>query len=241
MPSLTEMAFFLGQGDKLVGVTPYCLYPNEAKKISKIGSAVMLDYEKVLKLGANLVMLPDMKNRKSHEDLEKLKIPYIVIGHERLVDIIKGIYDLNLKLKANQENLVKDFENFFITEKNNPKAKDFKAKKVLLVISEEVHSGNIRSVRVASRNTIYGDLLDILGHQNVINHSSPYPVLTLEDLLKLEYDKVIRIGPAETFDIRNNWLKSNFKKKMSFILKDYAVVTGPRLRLLLSDLKEALK
>jgi len=37
-PGLTEILFAIGAGDDVVGVTQFCDYPPEAKKIDKVGS-----------------------------------------------------------------------------------------------------------------------------------------------------------------------------------------------------------
>lgn len=236
MPSLTEMAFFLDQGANVVGATPFCNYPKEAREITKIGSAVMLDYEKLIKLNANLVLLPNIQNKKSRDDLAKLNIPFVEIGHERLSDIIAGLYTLNNKLRANRIEKVVEFERFFKT-----KQKTSKPLRVLVVISEDVSGDRLSAVRVASLQTIYSDLLNVLGHKNVINSVLPYPVLSLEELLKLDVDIIVRVGPEDKNEIRRAWNNSPFKAKVQYVLKDYSVVTGPRLVMLYNELEGILK
>lgn len=236
MPSLTEMVFYLDQGSHLVGVTPYCLYPKKAQSVTKIGSAIMLDYEKIIKQKTDLVLLPAIVNKKSRDDLDRLNIKYLEIGHERLSDIIYGLHKLNLDLGANRLSKVQTFENYF---KNI--TKNQVARKVLVVISEEVSGGKISSVRVASQKTIYTDLLNLSGDQNIINLRSPYPVLTLEELMKLDFDYILRVGPEDKNEIRLHWNNSPFKSKVRFVLRDYAVVTGPRLTNLHEDIERALK
>ena len=56
VPSMTETLFALGLGDRVVGVTTYCDYPEEAKSKEKIGEFATIDLEKVVSLNPDLVL-----------------------------------------------------------------------------------------------------------------------------------------------------------------------------------------
>src|SRR5436190_24013608 len=47
-PSITEILFALGLGPRVVGVTQYCNYPLEAKKIKRIGTWMTPNMEAIL-------------------------------------------------------------------------------------------------------------------------------------------------------------------------------------------------
>lgn len=55
-PSHTEILFALGLGDRVVGVTTFCDYPEEAKSKEQIGSFADIDMEKVVGLNPDLVL-----------------------------------------------------------------------------------------------------------------------------------------------------------------------------------------
>ena len=55
-PSNTEILFALGLGERIVGVTEYCNYPEEAKRIEKIGGFATADYEKIIALKPDLIL-----------------------------------------------------------------------------------------------------------------------------------------------------------------------------------------
>jgi iron complex transport system substrate-binding protein len=55
-PSHTETLFALGLGDRVVGVTTFCDYPEEAKSKEKVGSFADIDLEKVVGLNPDLVL-----------------------------------------------------------------------------------------------------------------------------------------------------------------------------------------
>jgi iron complex transport system substrate-binding protein len=54
-PSLTEIVFALGLGDRIVGVTEFCKYPPEALKKEKIGGYVNASQEKIVSLRPDVV------------------------------------------------------------------------------------------------------------------------------------------------------------------------------------------
>jgi iron complex transport system substrate-binding protein len=55
-PSSTEILFALGLGDKVVGVTDYANYPEEATKVEKIGKMTPLNLEKIASLQPDLIL-----------------------------------------------------------------------------------------------------------------------------------------------------------------------------------------
>ncbi len=55
-PSITEMLYALGLGDRVVGVTTFCHYPPEAARKPKIGNYLRPDVEAILALRPDLVI-----------------------------------------------------------------------------------------------------------------------------------------------------------------------------------------
>ena len=55
-PSHTEILFALGLGDRVVGVTRYCNYPEEAKEKEKIGGFATAEIEKIIALKPDLIL-----------------------------------------------------------------------------------------------------------------------------------------------------------------------------------------
>ena len=55
-PNVTEILFALGLGDKVVGVTNFCNYPEEAKQKEKVGMLLNPNIEKILTLKPDLVV-----------------------------------------------------------------------------------------------------------------------------------------------------------------------------------------
>ncbi|MFN0280304.1 MAG: ABC transporter substrate-binding protein [Pyrinomonadaceae bacterium] len=56
-PSVTEMVFAAGGGDRLVGVTTFCNYPEEANAIAKIGDTMNPNMESIVALKPDIVLV----------------------------------------------------------------------------------------------------------------------------------------------------------------------------------------
>src|SRR3954467_6304922 len=61
-PSITESLFALGLGDRVVGVSTYCHYPPAVVPITKIGTFIKPDAEKIAVLRPDLVVVQKAKS-----------------------------------------------------------------------------------------------------------------------------------------------------------------------------------
>jgi len=71
-PSVTEILFAIGAGPRVVGVTTFCDYPQQARKLPKVGD-FSVSAEKVIALRPDLVIGDVEANRRAIVDLEKLR------------------------------------------------------------------------------------------------------------------------------------------------------------------------
>ena len=81
IPSNTEIAFALGLGDKIVGVSDYDTYPKETKDIEKIGG-LDINTEKVVSLKPDLVLAhsSNMASNGGIEQLKKMGLTVLVVN-----------------------------------------------------------------------------------------------------------------------------------------------------------------
>ncbi|HRS22339.1 MAG TPA: cobalamin-binding protein, partial [Clostridia bacterium] len=89
-PSTTEILFALGAGDRVVGVTSYCDYPEEAKKVEKIGDYDEPSMELIRKVQPDVVLAGYVKEETA-EALEKMGIPVIITEAEDFDTIYHSI------------------------------------------------------------------------------------------------------------------------------------------------------
>jgi iron complex transport system substrate-binding protein len=77
VPAITEILFALGLGDKVVGVSDYCDYPEEAKLKPSVGNYFNPSIEKIVALEPDLVLTDG--HSESIKQLDSLGITYVVI------------------------------------------------------------------------------------------------------------------------------------------------------------------
>jgi len=91
-PNLTEIVFSVGAGDKLVGVTSFCNYPEEAQKIQKIGDTMTPNIENIIALKPNIVFVSTASQIETFtKTLDEQGIVYFVTNPQNLDGIYKSI------------------------------------------------------------------------------------------------------------------------------------------------------
>ncbi|MGI8787316.1 MAG: ABC transporter substrate-binding protein [Pyrinomonadaceae bacterium] len=94
-PNLTEIAFAVGAGDRLVGVTTYCDYPEEAKKIRKVGDTLNPNIESIVALKPQVVLVSTASQIETFtKTLEAQNIAVFVTNPNSLEGIYKSIYQV---------------------------------------------------------------------------------------------------------------------------------------------------
>ncbi|UCE21945.1 MAG: ABC transporter substrate-binding protein [Candidatus Aminicenantes bacterium] len=78
-PNITETLFALGLGEKVIGVTRYCDFPEEAMKKEKIGGMVDPNLEKIIALKADLIIGFRGNPLPTIERLRNLNLPVFVL------------------------------------------------------------------------------------------------------------------------------------------------------------------
>jgi ABC-type Fe3+-hydroxamate transport system substrate-binding protein len=77
VPSQTELLFDLGLGEKIVGVTKFCIYPTEARtKATVIGGTKNFDFDKIAALKPDLII--GNKEENYQAGIEQLAAQYPV-------------------------------------------------------------------------------------------------------------------------------------------------------------------
>ena len=81
-PAITEIMFLVGAQNKLVGISDFCVYPPETEKIAKIGGMHNINFEVLLSLHPDVVLIGSMISQKDVDAIEKMGIPVICIVEE---------------------------------------------------------------------------------------------------------------------------------------------------------------
>ena len=204
-PSLTEILYYLGLGDKVVGVTNYSYYPPEALEKPKIGSYIDINIEKILTLGPDLVIGTRDGNKPGIVDLlEQAKIPTYIVNPKNVVEVIETVRIVGrlCGVKEKADMLADKLDARLAKIKNN--VKDKKKPLVFLQI-------NLHPIMTVNKDTFHQDIINISGGINMAADSKiSYPRVSIEEIIKRKPEIMIissmdRGGEFEK--ARQEWLK----------------------------------
>jgi iron complex transport system substrate-binding protein len=204
-PSITEMIYFLGLENRLVGVTRFSYYPEEARKKPKVGVYTNINIEKVITLNPDLVIATADGNRKEDvETLEEAGIRVYVINPRtvgQVLDTLERLGDI-FGIKDRAKDLVSGLRERISKIKRRVKNREKPA--VLLLI-------NVKPIMGVNRHTIHDDLIRLAGGKNLTgDYYINYPKLNIEDIIRKKPDVIIissmeRGGEFER--ARKEWFK----------------------------------
>lgn len=230
-PSSTEILFALGLGDKVIGVTDVCDYPEEALAIEKMGGFQGVDVEKIVAADPDLIIADSLTTKEVVEQLTSLGFPVLAIraatveemlGH---IELIGKATNVNAKaeeviagLRARVDAVRQQVDN--IPEADRP-----------LVFYEVWHD----ALMSVGPNTFIHDVIEIAGGRSATaDATTDWPVVDLEVLLAKNPEVVI-LGHAgqtpEEAKARANWQTIDAVKndRVQAINPDLFGRPGPRL------------
>jgi len=253
-PSITETLFELGLGDRIVGVTSYCIYPPQVNKITQVGSFMSPNFEAIVSLKPDLVILVK-EDLKVSTFSEKKGFTYLTIDNHDIEAILGSFLKIGETCgRADEAQKLVKTTNAVIDSISErwPSEKSLKTKpKLMLCVGRGgIGAGEISTIWLAGANTYYNDLIEAAGGKNVVQDSSmAYLTFSSEGVIRLKPDIIIDVmanmSQFSSTDIKNDWRKLSsvpaVENEMIFCLTgDYVTIPGPRVVLLLRDIQEII-
>lgn len=248
-PSITETLFALGLGDKIVGVTNFCDYPEEAGKIAKIGGYYDPNYEAIMALKPDLiVMLEEQETTKEY--FNRIGLKSISVSHKTVKENLHSIDTLGKFFKKEEfaQKLLLTMNRTIDTVReqimNSPHPT------VLMTIGRSLEE--VKNLYVVGNDEYYDEMITIAGGINAFKGGSVrYPMISFEGIIQINPDVIIEIvaemggNTGSPEDYRKTWSKFNDIKairlnRIYYITEPYAVRPGPRFVLLIQDLAKIL-
>jgi len=90
-PGITEILFALGLGDRVVGVTDYCDYPEEAKTKPRVGGFSTPDLERLVATKPDLVLAGDIQKTVGVPAMENLGLTVVTLAPKTLDGVLNNI------------------------------------------------------------------------------------------------------------------------------------------------------
>jgi len=193
-PSNTEILFALGLGDRVVGVTRYCNYPEEAKEKEVIGGFASPDLEKIIALKPDLIIAKGSLQKSLVTKLEEKGQTVFWLYPHSVYEVLESLERIG-KLtgsSAAAQQLRKEIEERI--ERVEAKSKD---------IPEQERPTVFRVMGLDPPGTIGGasfqtHVYRLAGGRNIFaDTDKDYFELDLEALIKLDPDIIVVCGENE--------------------------------------------
>lgn len=186
-PSITEILFAAGLGDRVVGVTTFCDHPEEAKKKPKIGGMSNPSLEEVVTLKPDIVLMTTDGNPKEFEQkLRSLKIRTYVFESLTIPELPQGLEKMGEALDERERfnSLAGKIDKDLATIRSRAAAS---GKKILFIVWPE-------PLIVAGGQTAVDDAIRLLGGINIgAIGQGRYPKYSIEEIFHQSPD-IIFIG-----------------------------------------------
>ncbi|MBH47188.1 MAG: hypothetical protein CME71_03355 [Halobacteriovorax sp.] len=167
-PAISEMVSRLGAEKYLVGVTPYCL---DGLNASKVGTALQLDFEKVVSLKPDLIILQENSPGKTSAVLSKLGLKTLVVKIVTLDDLFASWKKIASHLKLDSAQIEKLKKEIIPT-------------KTIRRVLFKLGGAPEQSAMIAGVDSFYADLATSLG-SIYATKSKGWPNLSAEELITL--------------------------------------------------------
>jgi len=183
VPSQTELLFDLGLGERVVGVTKFCVHPAEARKTAAVvGGTKNFDFEKIEALKPDLILGNKEENYQEGIELLAATHPIWLSDISTLKDALDMIRRVGLVTGR------KERANALATEI----ATSFAALKIPTVppVSAAYFIWR-KPYMVAAPSTFINDLLQQAGFSNAFSNLTRYPEITREQLAAAQPQQIL--------------------------------------------------
>jgi len=251
VPSFTEVVYAVGAQEHLVGVSSYCDYPPEAKALPRVGGYFDPNFEAIISLRPNLVLVSDYRG-ETKERLAKFGIEVRAYSHNTVAEIVDNIRQIGaLCGKADIANTMADR---LVRQLDAARAatKSLPRERVLLSVGRDLSDASMKEVYASGPVGFLNEILEAAGGANALQSGAvDYPVLTAEGILSLKPDRVFEILDDESApqvadgSVMKAWqslphFDLDEQGRVHVFCNDYAGIPGPRIGLILEDFLHAL-
>ncbi len=180
VPSQTELLYDLGLGDRVVGITKFCIHPEEwHKNKTRVGGTKILKHGVIDDLKPDLIIANKEENTREDVELLSTKYPVWVSDVSDLTSALKMIKEVGTitNSKSKSQEIAQNIEEQFAQ---------------LLPTSElrTVYLIWRKPFMAAGKNTFVDDMLTRCGFNNVIDEDR-YPEIRESDLIHLDPELVL--------------------------------------------------
>ncbi|MDJ0644897.1 MAG: helical backbone metal receptor [Flavobacteriaceae bacterium] len=224
VPSQTELLVSLGLANTLVGITKFCVHPEDLrKKKTIVGGTKNVNFEKIKDLKPDIIICNKEENSQEIvETCEKIAAVYVsdIITLQDNFEFIRAmgvIFSVETKAKKLLNDLQSELHQFKTFIKKRPQ------RRVAYFIWRDPWM-------VAGNNTFINELLKINKFKNVFDSQERYPLTDLEHLKSLGLDLILLSSEPYPFkEKHSNEIRPYTNAKICLVNGEYFSWYGSRL------------
>lgn len=184
VPSVTEMVYAVGLGDRLVGVTAWCTYPEEAKKLPKVGD-MNINIEAVLALKPDLVVADVSMSSATIEKLRELGLPLLAVNARNISEMLEALVLLGTAGgRGNEARILAASLNDRVEKVKRAVASAKSAPSVFVEIWNE-------PLMTAGSDTYVHELITLAGGRNIAARTTGWPMFSSEAVIAENPDLIL--------------------------------------------------
>ncbi len=237
-PNLTEIVFAIGGGDKLVGVTTFCNYPAEARKLSRVSDTLKPNIESVIALRPDVVLVSTASQLEAFSrSLEEQAIAVFVTSPNAIEDIYRSIEMIGkiLGTEDRAQDLTDELRMRAASVRGEPPSEQ--PPKVFVQIDKD-------SLYTVGKDSYITEIVAVAGGLSATAQlATAYPNISREAAIAMNPD-VILISESEGNREPNDGFKNSPAVKNGKVFKidaDLLSRPGPRFIIALEQLAENLR
>lgn len=245
-PSITEMLFELGLGDRVVGVTRYCVYPPEARTKPQVGGYYDPNYEAVAAAKPDLVVTLT-EHDEVRKDLAKLGLASLTVDHTTVPGILSAVLEIGRACGCSEKAAL-------LHRRLESRLRDIGHRtagrtrpRVLVSVGRMAGDASMGRITVCGRKGFFEELIRLAGGENAFEGEIAFPAVSAEGVLQCRPDVIIDLWSdlkekgLDPESVRKQWNAiPGLQARICVLGESYAMIPGPRIVLLLEDLVRAI-
>ncbi len=264
VPSITEILFDIGAGDRIVGDSAFTRFPTETENIPKIGGLYDTNIETVVSLKPDLVILLD-ENSPLSRQLKPFDMETLVVDHRSLEGVLESYEIIGRRLGPEILANAQNKKRLLVERIDAASQKDLSTKPVpvLLCVDRIRGTGRIQGLYAAGTNPFYEEVIKFAGGKNVATSTGlAFPTLSAEGIAELAPEVIVELFTGEGRNTvsdmdesaqremlesaRSDWKSLGIdipavkNDRVYLIADDYVTIPGPRTPLLIEKLAQLL-
>jgi len=240
-PSITELLYALGLGDRVVGVDRFSRFPPEAQGKAKIGDYVNPNLEAIAALRPDLVIIP-ANPVKLAERLGTLRLKVLEIDQESIAKLYESFRIVGQATGAGAQAAKLESTVRVQLEAIRVRAAPLKKTRMMFVVGRTPN--RLDGLIVVGQASYLNEIIALAGGENVFRDAvASYPEVSLEEVLARNPDVIADMGDmADTVGVTDEhkrevtslWDRLSSvaavkQHRVFAVASDVYVVPGPRV------------